>query len=99
MSADVNWNEYVAALRPEGTLVIVGLPESDLKITAFPIIQGGAQGQRWPASSPSDIAAMLAFSARTGVRAMIEKFPLSEVNAAIDRARSGKVRYRAVLEV
>ena len=99
VSADVNWNEYVAALRPEGTLVIVGLPESDLKITAFPIIQGERKVSGGRASSPSDIAAMLAFAERTGVRAMIEKFPLSEVNTAIDRARSGKVRYRAVLEV
>lgn len=99
VSADVNWAEYLAALRPEGTLVIVGLPENDLKLPAFGIIQHEKRVSGGRASSPSDIATMLKFAARTGVRAMIEKFPLSEVNAAIDRARSGKVRYRAVLEV
>ena len=99
VSADVNWGEYLAALRPEGTLVIVGLPESDLKLPAFGMIQKEKRISGGRASSPSDIAQMLNFSARTGVRAVIEKFPLSEVNAAIDKARSGKVRYRAVLEM
>ncbi len=99
VSADVNWNEYLAALRPEGTLVIVGIPESDLKLSAFGLIQGEKKVSGGRASSPGDMDEMLRFAARTGVRAMIEKFPLAEVNTAIERARSGKVRYRAVLEV
>lgn len=99
VSADVNWGEYVAALRPEGTLVIVGIPENDIRLPAFGLIQGEKSVSGGRASSPADIAAMLKFAARKDVRAMIEKFPLSEVNAAVEKARSGKVRYRAVLEV
>ncbi len=99
VSADVNWAQYVAALRPEGTLVIVGIPENDLRIPAFGLIQGEKSVSGGRTSSPLDIGLMLKFASRTGVRAVIEKYPLSEVNAAVEKARSGRLRYRAVLEV
>lgn len=41
---------------------------------------------------------MLTFAASKEIRPMIEKFKLSEVNSAIEKLRSGRVRYRAVLE-
>ncbi len=96
VSADVPWGEYVAALRPQGRLVIVGLPETDVKFPAFPLlpeksVTGGMCG------SPSDTAGMLEFAARHNFRPMIESFPMAEVNKAVDRVRSGKVRYRVVL--
>jgi uncharacterized zinc-type alcohol dehydrogenase-like protein len=96
VSADVPWGEYVEALRPQGRLVIVGLPESDLKIPVVPMlaersVSGGCAG------SPSATAEMLAFAARHGVKPMIEPFPLHEVNKAVARVRSGKMRFRVVL--
>jgi uncharacterized zinc-type alcohol dehydrogenase-like protein len=98
VSADVPWGDYVSALRPQGRLVICGLPESDIRFPAFPLlsersVSGGMSG------SPSDTAGMLEFAARTGVRPMTEQFALADVNAAIERVRSGKVRFRAVLAV
>jgi len=41
---------------------------------------------------------MLTFSARHGVAPTIERFPMSRVNDALDRLKSGKARYRIVLE-
>ena len=40
---------------------------------------------------------MLAFSARHSVAPIVELFPMSEVNDALERLRSGKARYRIVL--
>ena len=98
VSADIPWDQYVAALRPQGRLVICGIPESDLTIPAMPLIpeksvSGGSAG------APSDTARMLEFCARTGVRPLTEAFKLGEVNAAVERVKSGKVRFRAVLRV
>jgi uncharacterized zinc-type alcohol dehydrogenase-like protein len=42
---------------------------------------------------------MLENAARFGVRPTIEKFPLAEVNAAIEKVRKNTIRYRAVLVV
>ncbi len=99
VTADLPWGDYVAALRPEGTLVIVGIPENAMPILPTDLIQREKTISGGRASSPTDVQAMLQFAARTGVRAMTERFPLAEVNAAVDRVRTGKVRYRAVLEV
>jgi uncharacterized zinc-type alcohol dehydrogenase-like protein len=96
VSADVPWGAYVSALRPQGRIVIVGLPESDIRFPIVPMlaersVSGAACG------SPSDTGQMLAFAARTGVRPMTEQFAMKDVNTALDRVRSGKVRFRAVL--
>jgi alcohol/geraniol dehydrogenase (NADP+) len=96
VGVDLPWAEYVAALRPTGRLIVVGIPPSDLRIPMVPLlaersVSGGSAG------GPTDLGQMLDFAARSGVRPMIETFPMSEVNAAIDHVRSGKVRFRAVL--
>ena len=97
VSADVPWGDYVNALRPKGKLILVGLPESDLKIPVFPLLLertvcGGSAG------SPSDTSLMLDFAARHGITPMTERFPMADLNKAVDHVRSGKVRFRAVLE-
>jgi uncharacterized zinc-type alcohol dehydrogenase-like protein len=96
VSSDVNWADFVNLLRPQGRLVMVGLPESDLRIPVLPLlaersVSGGMCG------SPSDTAAMLAFAARKGVKPWTEPFPMKDVNKALDHVRAGKARYRAVL--
>ena len=48
--------------------------------------------------SPEDIRQMLEFSARHGIAAQIEKFPMAKVNEAITRLKENKARYRIVLE-
>jgi uncharacterized zinc-type alcohol dehydrogenase-like protein len=97
VSGDVNWKAIIDMLRPEGRLVICGVPDSDIGVSAFSVIpfERSVTGAR--TGSPSDIADMLAFTARHEIKPMIEPFAMSEVNAAVDRVRSGKARFRAVL--
>jgi uncharacterized zinc-type alcohol dehydrogenase-like protein len=95
-STDIPWGDYVNALRPQGRLVNVGLPESEMKISPIPLLQERSVSGSM-AGSPSDIARMLAFAARKGVKPMVEVFPMKEVNDAVDRVRSGKARFRVVL--
>jgi len=40
---------------------------------------------------------MLAFTARHGIKPMVEAFPMAEADRALDHVRQGKARYRAVL--
>ena len=96
VAVDLPWGDYVVALRPQGRLVLVVIPESDLKIPAFPLlaeksVTGGCRG------SPSDTAVMLDFAARNGVKPVVEAFPMADVNQALDHLKAGKARYRIVL--
>jgi alcohol/geraniol dehydrogenase (NADP+) len=42
---------------------------------------------------------MLTFAARHGIAPQIELFPVGDIDAALDRVRQGRARYRAVLEM
>jgi uncharacterized zinc-type alcohol dehydrogenase-like protein len=96
VSADVNWPALIGALRPQGRLAICGIPQSDVKFNVVSILgEKSVSGAR--TGSPSDTADMLAFTARHGIAPMVELFPMSQVNQAVDRVRSGKARFRVVL--
>jgi uncharacterized zinc-type alcohol dehydrogenase-like protein len=41
---------------------------------------------------------MLDFVARHGIRPAVETFPVARMDEALDHARHGRARYRAVLE-
>lgn len=97
ISADTDWAALINTLRPEGKLVIVGVPHSPVSFPAFPVIENMRSVAGGRLGSPADGAAMLEFAARHGIRPMIEQYPMSDVNAAMDRVRKGTVRYRAVL--
>src|ERR1035437_7094753 len=38
--AHVNWADYLNALKPKGKLCIVGVPQNDIRLQAFPLILG-----------------------------------------------------------
>lgn len=93
----LDWELYISMLRPRGVLHFVGaVPE--IKVAAFPMILGQKSIKGSPLGSPETTRKMMEFAGRHGVKPMIEVFPMSEVNAAIDRLENGKPRYRVVLE-
>jgi uncharacterized zinc-type alcohol dehydrogenase-like protein len=84
-------------LAPEGRLHVVGAILKPMEIPAFGLIMGQKSVSGSPVGSPSTMDRMLAFSARHSVAPVVEFFPLSKVNDALERLRSGKARYRIVL--
>jgi uncharacterized zinc-type alcohol dehydrogenase-like protein len=96
-SSSLDWSKYIKTLRPMGKFVLVGIPESDIKLSAFDLIGKERQFAGGRSGSPSDTAKMLDFSARHGVAPWVEEFAMKEVNQALDHVRAGKARYRVVL--
>ncbi|MGA2888396.1 MAG: NAD(P)-dependent alcohol dehydrogenase [Terracidiphilus sp.] len=97
INADQDWGVFVQTLRPTGTLCFVGVPPSPVSVHAFPLISGQRSISGNPTGSPYRLREMLDVAARHGVKATTESFPMSQANAAIEKVKKSKVRYRAVL--
>lgn len=97
INAPLDWEAYLAALRPRGRLHVVGVVPS-VEAVGFSLIGAQKSIGGSPLGSPAVTAEMLRFAARHRIAPMTEHFPLSRVNDAMDRLRSGKARYRIVLE-
>ncbi|MGB0651597.1 MAG: NAD(P)-dependent alcohol dehydrogenase [Thermoplasmatota archaeon] len=96
--ADLDWNGYLRALRPNGTLCFVGVPPSDLGIHAGTLLAGQKRVTASAIGGRALIREMLDFAAARGVEAQTEAFSMTDVNAALEHLRAGKARYRVVLE-
>ena len=96
-TADLDWQALVAALRPQGSLCLVGVPPSPLSLQGFSLVSGCRSVSGSPIGSPQDLAEMLDVAARHNIRARSESFAMKDANEAIARVQKNRVRYRAVL--
>lgn len=87
----------LGTLAPKGRLHVVGAVLKPLEVPAFGLIMGQKEISGSPTGSPTAIDHMLDFSARHSIAPITENFPMSKVNDAFERLRSGKARYRIVL--
>ena len=86
----------VNGLKPRGKLLIVAAAFEPLQISALSLLSGKTIAG-WPSGSAIDSEETVAFSALTGVRPRIEKFPLEKAEEAFGKVMSNRVRFRAVL--
>eukprot|EP00877_Chromochloris_zofingiensis_P014230 jgi/Chrzof1/9060/Cz03g34180.t1 len=99
-SGRLDWPKVLNLLKPDGTVVQLGIPGGGVQIN-LPL-QDLVFGQKKFAGSivggRADMQDMLQFSADQGIKPMIELTKLSKVNEAIERMHQGKPRYRIVME-
>jgi D-arabinose 1-dehydrogenase-like Zn-dependent alcohol dehydrogenase len=75
----------------------VAAPSEPLTINVLPMIGARQSLHAWPSGTAKDSEDTLAFSGRTGVRPVIERFPLEKAADAYQLMLTGKARFRAVL--
>lgn len=97
VNVKLDWNAYMATLKPRGRLHFVGATLEPLDIGAFSLIGGQRSISGSPVGSPATIARMLEFAARHEIKPVVEVFRFDQVNEAVERLRSGQARYRVVL--
>jgi uncharacterized zinc-type alcohol dehydrogenase-like protein len=97
VNVELDWDGYINSLHPKGKLHIVGAAPS-VSATVFPLIIGEKSIGGSPLGSPATISTMLDFAARHGIEPVTETFPMSKVNDALEKLRTGKPRFRLVLE-
>lgn len=87
----------IGGIGVNGKLLVIGASSDPIEVTPAQLIGGGKTLQGWAAGTSIDSEDTLRFSALSGVRPMIEKFPLEKANEAYKLMESGKARFRVVL--
>ena len=90
-------SELIDGLGPNGKLMVVGATFDPIEVTPVQLISGSRNIQGWAAGTPADSEDTLHFAELTGVRPMIETFPLEKAGEAYARMMSGKAQFRVVL--
>jgi D-arabinose 1-dehydrogenase-like Zn-dependent alcohol dehydrogenase len=90
-------SSLIDGLGPNGKLMVIGVAAEPIEVTPVQLIVGSKALQGWASGTPADIDDTLSFAELSGVRAMIETYPLEQDEAAYVRMMSGKARYRVVL--
>jgi D-arabinose 1-dehydrogenase-like Zn-dependent alcohol dehydrogenase len=87
----------VDGLSADGKLMVVGAGFESLSVTPLQLIGKRKSIQGWPSGSAIDSEDTLNFSAFSGVRPMIERYPLEKAAEAYEQMIFGRARFRVVL--
>jgi D-arabinose 1-dehydrogenase-like Zn-dependent alcohol dehydrogenase len=90
-------SELIEGMGPNGKLVVVGATFDPIEVTPIQLINGSRSIQGWAAGTPADSEDTLRFAELSGVRPMIETYPLEKADEAYARMLSGKAQFRVVL--
>jgi D-arabinose 1-dehydrogenase-like Zn-dependent alcohol dehydrogenase len=87
----------VDGLGANGRLMVVGATPDPIEVSPVQLIINMRSLQGWASGIPTDSEDTLRFAELTGVRPMIEKYPLAKAPEAYARMMSGKAEFRVVL--
>ena len=90
-------SSVIGGLGPNGKLLVVGADVENIGVPAIKILFARNSIQGWNSGSSIDSEDTLRFAEYSGVRPMIEKYPLEKAGEAYARMMSGKAEFRVVL--
>ncbi len=98
VNVKLDWNSYIGLLKPRGRLHLLGAVTTPLDLNLIPMMFSQLSVSSSPVGSPATMRKMLEFAARHDVTPVTEHFPMDKVNDAMEHLRSGKARYRIILD-
>ena len=90
-------SELIDGLAPTGKLIVVGISPDPIEVTPLQLISGERAIQGSAVGTATDSEETMNFATLTGVRPMIETYPLEKAAEAYARMLSGKAEFRVVL--
>ena len=90
-------SELIDGLGPNGALMVIGADRDPISVTPSQLIFGCRNIRGWAAGPPAESEDTLRFAELTGVRPMIETYPLEKAGEAYARMMSGRAEFRVVL--
>jgi uncharacterized zinc-type alcohol dehydrogenase-like protein len=98
-SADHDLNAYLALLRRNGTMTLVGAPAKPAPVTAFNLIMGRRSLAGSAIGSIGETQEMLDFCGERGLTSDVETIPIQKIDEAYERLLKGDVKYRFVIDM
>ncbi len=99
VSAQHDYNAYLALLRPRGAMVVVGGVPEPMPVQAFSLILGNRVLAGSMIGGIGETQEMLDHCAKHGVVSDIEVIPIEKINEAYERVLKSDVRYRFVIDI
>jgi alcohol dehydrogenase (NADP+) len=99
VSASHDINAYLALLKRDGTLVMVGIPAEAVSLAAFSLVMPRRQLAGSLIGGIAETQEMLDFCADRGIACEIELIAIDQINAAYERMLKRDVKYRFVIDM
>src|SRR5262245_39726403 len=90
-------SSLIDGLGMNGRMMVIGATAEPIEVTPSQLIFGNRSVQGWAAGTATDSEDALRFAEMTGIRPMIETYPLSKAAEGYARMMSGKAEFRVVL--
>jgi len=95
---DVDWAKYFSLLKPNGRMVVVGIPNTKITIPTIPLVFGQKSLEGSIVGGSSKMMEMLRFCAIHKIVPLVETFPFEKINEAMKYVKENKARFRVVLK-
>ena len=99
VSAPHDLNMYLNLLKRDGSMVLVGLPDTPAEVSAFPLAGKRRSLSGSNIGGVAETQEMLDFCAEHNIVSDIEMTPISKINEAYDRMLKNDVKYRFVIDM
>ncbi|PTX92295.1 NAD(P)-dependent alcohol dehydrogenase [Opitutus sp. ER46] len=99
VSAEHDLNAYLAMLKVDGNLTIVGAPEKPLPVAVFSLIMGRRSFSGSMIGGIRETQEMLDFCGQHGITSDIEMIRMDQINEAYARMLKSDVKYRFVIDM
>ena len=99
VSAPHDLNAYLACLKREGTMTLVGVPDQPPAVQMFALIGKRKSLAGSLIGGIAETQEMLDFCASHGIVADIERIAIQDINAAYERMIRSDVKYRFVIDL
>ena len=99
VSAVHDYNEYLALLKTNGVMVLLGIPPKALEVQASKLISRRRSLAGSLVGGIKETQEMLDYCAEHGIVSDVEMISISDINEAYERTLKSDVRYRFVIDM
>lgn len=99
VSANHDYNAYLGMLKPQGAMVLVGIPPESTPVAAFSLVNGNKKLAGSNIGGIAETQEMLDYCGSKKITADVELVPIQKVNEAYERLLRSDVRYRFVIDL